>query len=276
MVGKVAEFCVDDFVDRLVIVSDLHAHRDPIAAFEKCLAALPGRAQIFVNGDLFEGGIDPVETIEWVCRHAGGRAVRGNHESTLPRKKQDGVFPPDTEQGAYAKINADQFKFIRELPDILLIQWRGRTIRMMHGHRTPSGQPGGWLWVPDQSMEAFADAGVDLTLVGHTHFPFTMKRGGCFLANSGSLSVPFIAVRMKDGSLHYQSGDERSPANGDIRSSFLSVTELAGALEVEIIRFDYDREGLLERLLRVEGAYSAVFKQTLLREGIVDVPNAKA
>ena len=63
---------------------------------------------------------------------------------------------------------------------------------------------------------------------------------------------------MPDGSIHCQSGDERSRANGDFRSSFLSVTGAAGGLEVEIVHFDYDREAALRRFLRVKGSYSAV------------------
>ena len=265
---------VDDSVDRLVIVSDLHAYREPLAAFEECLAALPGRSQVCVDGDLFEGGIDPAETVSWVRKHAEGFAARGNHDAGVLGERLDGDFPPDTERGAYAKLNADQIRFLRELPDALLIQWRGRSIRMMHGHRTPSGQPGHWLWVPDESMKAFGDASVDLTVVAHTHFPFIMRLSGGLLANTGSLSVPIVEVRMADGSVHYQSGDERSPANGDFRSSFLSVTEAAGGLEVEIVRFDYDREAALRRLLRVKGSYSAVWKERLLREGVADLPNA--
>ncbi len=267
---------LDDAIDRLVIVSDLHAYRGPLAAFEECLAALPGRSQVCVDGDLFEGGIDPAETVAWVRKHAEGFTARGNHDAGVLGERLNGEFPPDTERGAYAKLNADQIGFLRELPDAILIQWRGRTIRMMHGHMTPGGLPGHWLWVPEESMNAFGDAGVDLTVTAHTHFPFVMRRSGGFLANTGSLSIPIVKVLMPDGSIHYQSGDERSPAHDDFRSSFLSVTEDAGGLEVEIVRFDYDREAALRRLLRVKGAYTAVWKEALLREGIADLSNAHA
>ena len=225
---------LDNSIDRLAVVSDLHACREPLIPFEECLAALPGRSQVFINGDLFEGGIDPVETVEWVRKNAQGFTVRGNHDAGVLREDLDGNFPSDTERGAYPKLNADHIRFLRELPEFLLIQWRSKTIRMMHGHRTPSGQKGHWLWVPGQAMKVFGNASVDLTLVAHTHFPFVMKRNGCFLANSGSLSNPIVMVRMRDHSILYKSGDAESPANNDFRSSGFSVTEKNGALEVEI------------------------------------------
>jgi hypothetical protein len=132
---------VDASVQRLIVVGDLHAYREPLDAVDAYLQTLTDRYEVFVNGDLFEGGMDAEATVEWVRRRAAGRATRGNHDSLVfayagNHRSRDvpDLWAPDTELGAYRRLNAEQIQFLLELPDQLMVRWRGKTIRILHGH----------------------------------------------------------------------------------------------------------------------------------------------
>ena len=140
-----AEVEVDPAVQRLVVVSDLHAYREPLEALDQRLAQFTEPYVVFVNGDVFEGGIDGRFALEWAMRHAAGRTTRGNHDSAIsststPTRRRRDSAAADTELGAFRQLSADQLEFVRALPDVLEVRWRGRTLRLMHGHfnlRTP-------------------------------------------------------------------------------------------------------------------------------------------
>ena len=57
---------LDASIQRLIVVSDLHAYREPLEAVDRYLGELTGDYRVFVNGDFFDGGMDPVATMEWV------------------------------------------------------------------------------------------------------------------------------------------------------------------------------------------------------------------
>jgi len=266
---------LDDEIDCLVVASDIHAYRETLGPLSATIAALPGRVRVCFNGDLFEGGISPSEGVDWVREHAEGLAVRGNHDEWVLSDKIDGEYPLDTERGAYKHLSAEQMRFLRELPEVIEIEWRGKSIRVMHGHRTPAGEGGDWRWPPEKLIETFGDPDVDLVVTSHTHYACVVRQGERFYANSGSVAYPSAAIRNKDGSTHFQSGDPDAPENAEIRSSILAISEQSGRLDVEIVRFDYDREEALERLLGVDGAYTADFKTRLLREGVADLTAMK-
>ena len=83
-IGRVtAEVEVDPAVQRLVVVSDLHAYREPLEALDQRLAQFTEPYLVFVNGDIVEGGIDGRFALEWTMRHATGRTTRGNHDSAI-------------------------------------------------------------------------------------------------------------------------------------------------------------------------------------------------
>jgi hypothetical protein len=48
---------VDGSVERLVVVSDLHAYREPLDAVDGYLSELTDVYQLFVNGGILEGGM---------------------------------------------------------------------------------------------------------------------------------------------------------------------------------------------------------------------------
>ena len=239
--------------ERLVIVSDLHGYREPLEAIDQWLAQLSKPSVVFVNGDIFEGGIDGRYALEWTMRRATRRTTRGNHDSAIfkyldadPSLGQRA--PDDTELGAYREMTRDQLEFVKSLPDILDVRWRGRTLRLMHGHfNLRSPETTNWRLRPAELSELFADPAVDLTVIGHTHYPFINQGAAGALANPGTVAAQLFRYRDPSGREIDRRADDRNLAVDDSRPSFLTITEADGRLQPTIERFDYDREGLLRR-----------------------------
>ena len=244
---------VDPSIERLVIVSDLHAYREPLEALDQWLDQRPESYLVFVNGDIFEGGIDGRYALEWTLRRAAGRTTRGNHDCgifdylktspSLPARA-----PADTELAAYRELTPDQLDFVRSLPDVLSVRWRGRSLRLMHGHfnlRTTGSTD--WRLPPAELSRLFADPDVDLTVIGHTHYPFISESAAGAVANPGSVAAPLFRYLMDSGQEVDRRADDPNLLVDDARPSFLTVTETDGHLQARIERFGYDREGLLRR-----------------------------
>lgn len=244
---------VDPSIPRLVIVSDLHGYKEPLDALDEWLEQLREPYLVFVNGDIFEGGIDGRFAVEWTMRRAAGRTTRGNHDSAIfeylkAEPPADDHAPDDTELGAYREMTPDQLEFVKSLPDILDVRWRGNSLRLMHGHfnlRTPART--NWRLPPAELSELFADHEVDLTVIGHTHHPFVSQGAAGAVANPGSVAVPLFRYRDHSGREIDRRADDPNLSVDDSRPSFLTVTEADGRLQPRIERFDYDRQGLLRR-----------------------------
>ncbi len=253
-IGRVtAAVDVDPAVRRLVIVSDLHGYREPLEALDQRLTRFTEPSLVFVNGDIFEGGIDGLYALEWTMRRAADRTTRGNHDSAIfefldagPSSSERAL--DDTELGAYREMTPEQHEFVKSLPDILDVRWRGYSLRLMHGHfnlRTPART--NWRLPPTELSELFADREVDLTVIGHTHHPFVSQGAAGAVANPGSVAVPLFRYRDHSGREIDRRADDPNLSVDDSRPSFLTVTEADGRLQPRLERFDYDRQGLLHR-----------------------------
>ncbi len=238
------EHTIDDAVDHLLILSDLHAHLPPLAAFERVREGLSGTCRILFNGDLFYGGPKPLETAQWVFENAGELATIGNHDEGM-LLDGDGDCNAYTEAGAYMRLSDELREYFRRRPHRLVVKWHGKRIVLMHGHRTMTGEMRSFMSTPTEQFTGFADPTADLFATGHTHDPFVRDCGDGIFANSGSMSLQILGVRFANR-MHVQSGE--AEIKFDIRPSFLDVTEAEGNLKVEIVRFDYDREAALRNL----------------------------
>ena len=253
-IGRVtAEVEVDPAIQRLVVVSDLHAYREPLEALDQRLAQLTEPYLVFVNGDIVGGGIDGRFALEWTMRRAAGRTTRGNHDSAIFENldidpSQPDSAAADTELGAYRQLSADQLEFVRSLPDVLEVRWRGRTLRLMHGHfnlRTPDVT--NWRLTPCELTERFGDPAVDLTVIGHTHYPFVSHSAEGAVANPGSVAAPLFRYLNESGHEIDRRADDPNLSVDDSRPSFLTISQSRSRLQPTIERFDYDRAKLLER-----------------------------
>ena len=253
-IGRVtAEVEVDPAVQRLVVVSDLHAYREPLEALDQRLAQFTEPYLVFVNGDIFEGGIDGRFALEWTMRRAAGRTTRGNHDSAIVEyldidPSQRDSAAADTELGAYRTLTSDQLESVKSLPDVLDVRWRGYALRLLHGHfnlRTPGGT--NWWLTPSELSERFGDPAVDLTVIGHTHYPFVSRSADGAVANPGTVAAPLFRYLDESGQEIDRRPDDPNLSVDDSRPSFLTITESRGQLQPTIERFEYDRTKLLER-----------------------------
>ena len=248
-----AEVEVDHSIQRLVIVSDLHGYQEPLEALDQRLSQVAEPYLVFVNGDIFGGGIDGRFALEWTMRRAAGRTTRGNHDSAIFEYLDADLSlsesaPADSELGAYRTLTPDQHEFVKSLPDILDVRWRGHALRLMHGHfnlRTPDAT--NWRLTPSELTERFGDPAVDLTVIGHTHYPFVSRSAAGALANPGSVAVPLFRYLDESGQEIDRRADDPNLTVDDNRPSLLTVTEEDGQLQPRIERFGYDRESLLRR-----------------------------
>ena len=270
---------VDEAIEYLVVGSDSHSVGEALVGFEKSLAALPGPWEMFFAGDMLAGGVDTIEMVDWMRAHAQGRIVRGNHDypsylssNSAKPKLEDGYRPLGSEGAALAALSPEAYEYIQQLPEQINICWRGKKIRMMHGHQRPDGKEEvSWTSTPKELIKIFGDLDFDLTIIAHTHYPFVRREGDHFIANAGSMAWPNVTIIRENGSRHSAAGDEPLADGGDFRSNFLLVTEQAGGLEVEIVRFDYDRQAAMKHLAKIDGLSSPVqYWRKLITTGVAD------
>jgi len=262
---RTKKLVVDNSIESLVVMSDLHAYTEPLIEIDKFLAALPCPFQLIANGDFFMGGLRPAETFDWVCERAGDFITLGNHdEGTL--RGGDAEAPSHTESGAHQRLAQSRFEFLNRCPHRLELDWRGKRIHVLHGHRTPGGRNSSWMARREKVIADFANPDVDLTLTGHTHFPFIYRSQNLFHANSGSTSGIILRIRTKEGALTER---PRSPQEEDIRPSFLVVTEQTGELNVEIRRFTFDQVAVLKDLT-ASGVTDLEFRRNWFATGLLD------
>lgn len=254
-------------VDSLLVMSDLHSFIEPLQVLDGKLASCPRSVQVIVAGDILSGGANPIETVEWVRRHAGEFAVLGNHDEASLRE-EEGDHPPYTEAGAHQRLDQQQIEYMQALPCILELTWKGTLIRVMHGHRTSSGESVSWMAKPSEMLTRFADPAVAITVVGHTHYPFVAEQDGCRVANCGSTSGLLLGLQHQDGSISPWGDDAAFKAPSEIYSTFLSIIFERGELQTTIEHFDYDRAKAIRRL-REEGDPNVENRKLWLETGVV-------
>jgi putative phosphoesterase len=173
---------------KIVIVSDLHANFDAVSALPESYD------ELWVLGDLVNYGPQPSEVLEFVRAYATV-VVRGNHDHAVGFNEDPRCSPryhemaEQTRQFTSAVLNAEQKRFLRDLPLSVEIERDGATFYLCHA--VPSdplyryGRPDDALWA-----EELKSISADFLLVGHTHLPFVRTFGRHIVANPGSLGQP--------------------------------------------------------------------------------------
>ena len=257
---------LDDSIDRLLIVSDIHGFVRPLEVLDALRAAMDGRSQIVFNGDMCTPGLWPAEAMQWTRRQAGELAVLGNHDEAVLQGAEVGYlrdYPQLTEAGTDQRLIDQAGDYMQRLPHRLVLSWRGKRIVLMHGHINADGRAVSWRASPEEQSAHFVESDVDLCIMSHTHYAYVRQHAGTICANTGSMSLPFIGVQDEHG-LHLHSGNKEIGPDDDARSSFLVVTEPDGKLQVEIVRFDYDRRAELQDHLQTSSPLSDMKTKELL------------
>ena len=145
-------------------------------------------------------------------------------------------------------LEEDAMEFLEGLPDVLDVRWKGFQLRLMHGHFSLQTRAyTDWRLGRDAIVELFADATVDLMVVGHSHYPFVAIGSFGSVANPGSLAAPIYRFTQLDGQQIDRRREDPDIADGVVRSSYLVVDVVDGVLDPRLVMFQFDQERLLRR-----------------------------
>jgi len=263
---KTSRITVDEAVDRLMIISDIHAYIEPLNALDDVIAASSFNIQVVAAGDFLDSGANPTEVMNWVIRHAGRFAVIGNHD-TLALDRGDPAKPVYTDVGSLKTLDQEQIDYLRNLPDVLELEWKGKKIRITHYH-TPSGNAVPWTMTKAEMITAFSAPSFDLSIAGHTHFPFVWQQDGIRVANSGSTSSLILARRQTDGSIAARDGSLTFSPPPEIYSTYLLLSVDESEIQTTLEHFDYDREAAISHLRHLNDP-DAPKKKKWIETGII-------
>ncbi len=182
-------------MEKILIVSDLHGNGPALAAV---LGAEPDASRILCLGDLVNYGPDPGECLRWAkTALAPGDLVVGNHDLlALGIDQQVPLgFPevhPDVLHHTRARLRPGDREFLKSLPFLSALAVGGQSWQLVHA--LPSDPAWGLLHPearPQRWMLEVALAGFpEVLLLGHSHRPFILERGGAVIVNPGSVGRP--------------------------------------------------------------------------------------
>ncbi len=244
---KVKSLQINENIDKLIIVSDLHGFMEPLSVLDNILDQSEENIQIIAGGDYFVNGPYPSEVLDWVCAKAGEFAVLGNHDEGTITASESTDSPPFTEEGALRCLDSGQRAYLSAMPHILEVKWKSRLIRITHD-TTVSGDKFAWTARVPEVVDSLVDPEVDLTVCAHTHYPFIKKTAGTIIANTGSVSALLLGHRRPDGTITPKGDDDLFVPVPEIYSTYLSVTDNEGKLNIAIERFQYDIDIVLQQL----------------------------
>jgi putative phosphoesterase len=209
---------------KVLVVSDIHSN---LAALEAVLEdAGPWDAAISA-GDTVGYGPSPEGCIDRLY-FKGFRCVAGNHDNAVATVETD-WFNDDAQEAI--RINRGQLsgaslRWLGKLPIELRLELDGFRMSVYHGSPT---EPLTSYIYPDyaeEHAESFlTQTGAEILILGHTHVPYKIEKGGRFMLNPGSVG---------------------QPRDGDPRASYLMLeTDL---LEVEHRRVEYNIDATAEAI----------------------------
>jgi predicted phosphodiesterase len=256
----IKKMVIDDSVEQLIVVSDLHGFVEPLKIVDRILDRSGARVQVLAAGDYFAIGPYPAETLSWIRVKAGDFAVLGNHEEGVLAASDDNDAPPGvsspatgvpspafTDTGSLHCLDSGLKEYLVSLPHVIEVVWKGKCIRFTHDV-TPSGEKFSWTARPDEVVDVMADLRVDLTVCGHTHYPFVRKTAGTIVANAGSVSALMLGRKLPDDSITTKGDEDSFVPVPEVYSSYLSIVIRNGELDVTVEYFEYDIEVVLRQL----------------------------
>lgn len=181
--------------EKILIVSDIHGNGPALGAI---LGAEPGVSRILCLGDFVNYGPDPGEVLRWArVSLREGDYVAGNHDriASVPDERIPPGFPrvsPEVLHHTRARLRREELEFLRHLPPASDLQIGGHRWHLVHalpsdplwGQLHPEARPQRW------ALEVALAGFPEVLLVGHTHRPFLIERGGAVIVNPGSVGRP--------------------------------------------------------------------------------------
>ena len=170
------------------LISDPHANvRGLRAAIEA--VRVSGAEVIISAGDAVGYYTEVNETIDEL-RRAVAHVTLGNHDAMLL-----GKLPTDDEHRKLygldytaSVITADNRAWLDSLPESLEIELGGLAIAVFHG--SPWAPLTEYVYPDHRDFGRFAQLGVDVVVLGHTHRQLVHEVGGVTIVNPGSCGLP--------------------------------------------------------------------------------------
>ncbi len=230
---------------RVAIISDPHGNADALnAAFDDLAQRGPVDA-IVGGGDYGTGGVFPHECIARY-QQADAACVVGNADQWLLQAATDGRIAVDLDLVPEAmrvedeltrsvhewgadRITDSDIAFLDSLPLIWRIEGPSGQ-RLAYAHATPwSAHPVfGPEMSDDEARQLLERAEADVYFYGHIHHAYQRTVDGQLFGCVGSSGLPF---------------------DGDPRPCYVILTDDGDGWTCEHIRFDYDREAYISKLL---------------------------
>ena len=179
---------------KVAILSDIHANIFALDAVYEDLDRI-GVEHILVAGDLVGYYYWPADVISRLASDPRVRCIRGNHEDILEASIADAQKAAhySAKYGSgYAccveTMTSSMLAWLAALPARLEISIAGVTFHMSHG---ALGSTDTYIY-PDAPRKTLNDnlSACDVTVFGHTHYPFIYHRGEQVLLNPGSVGQP--------------------------------------------------------------------------------------
>jgi len=181
--------------EKILILADIHGNWPALAAV---LGAEQGANRILCLGGLVNYGPDPGECLRWArMTLRPGDLVAGNHDRLAGSREEilPAGFPPvspDVLHHTRARLTAEERDFLRDLPPSSNLGIGGQRWHLVHalpsdpvwGLLHPEARPQRW------ALEVALSGFPEVLLVGHTHRPFLIERGGAVIVNPGSVGRP--------------------------------------------------------------------------------------
>ncbi len=139
MSASVQRVQLPDNCDRIAICGGPYSNFSAVDAFLSATASITHR---FCLGDLGGFGPHPNRTLD-LLRQAGVTCLQGNYDHAVGHGLRDcgcGYSDPRDREFAqisydytYAHTSPDHRQWLQQLPELMVLQWRGRNILLCHG-----------------------------------------------------------------------------------------------------------------------------------------------
>ena len=191
------EMVIPEQCDRIALCGGPYSNFGAVEAF---LEATQDQAYRFCLGDLGGFGPDPNRTLD-LLRQAEVICLQGNYDHAVGHGERDcGCGYSDPRDQAFAQLSYDYTyahtaehhrAWLRELPPLMRLQWRGRSILLCHGSPDVVNE---FVWdstTGDRWIEATLERySVEVICATHTGLPWIRQVSNGFWCNVGVLGRP--------------------------------------------------------------------------------------
>jgi len=176
---------------KVAVIADIHGNHYALSEVLK-VARQEKAEKLLVLGDICGYYYHPDKVLQLI-EDWDFRLIRGNHERLLLDLKMEKIIETELRKQygsghrfAIEKLSEEEIYRICLAPDQLQVEFDNVSILMCHGSPVDSDQ---YLY-PDSEkvvLEGCDVENIDFVLVGHSHYPFTVRNKFSTLINVGSV-----------------------------------------------------------------------------------------